>query len=133
MSREEGVGRRSADGAGVITPGLDHIALTVPDLDAQVDRLTSAFGFVVESRMEVFAVLSDPVSGLKVELGRSDDAEVHFRHLGFRADDVDGAHEQLVASGMASREAPHRRDFAGMYTSYLTEQGGLEVQLVTYD
>ena len=134
MSREEEVGPRSADGASaLITPGLDHIALTVPDLDAQVDRLTSAFGFVVESRMEVFAVLSDPVSGLKVELGRSDDAEVHFRHLGFRADDVDGAHEQLVASGMASREAPHRRDFAGMYTSYLTEQGGLEVQLVTYD
>lgn len=134
MSRVQGVGRRPADGAAAgITPGLDHIALTVPDLDAQVDRLTSAFGFVVESRMEVFAVLSDPVSGLKVELGRSDDAEVHFRHLGFCADDVDGAHDSLVAAGMASSEAPHRRDFAAMYTSYLTQPGGCEVQLVRYD
>ena len=107
MSRVEGVGRRPADGASArITPGLDHIALTVPDLDAQVDRLTSAFGFVVESRMEVFAVLSDPVSGLKVELGRSDDAEVHFRHLGFCADDVDGTHDSLVAGGVRSASMP---------------------------
>jgi catechol 2,3-dioxygenase-like lactoylglutathione lyase family enzyme len=28
----------------MITPGIDHIALTVPDLEEQVDRLTSAFG-----------------------------------------------------------------------------------------
>ena len=33
----------------MITPGIDHIALTVPDLDEQVDRLTSAFGMVVEA------------------------------------------------------------------------------------
>ena len=79
----------------MITPGIDHIALTVPDLDAQVDRLTSAFGMVVESRIDVLRRRSPtPATGLKLELGRSDDAEVHFRHLGFRADDVDGAHEQ---------------------------------------
>ena len=116
-----------------ITPGIDHIALTVPDLDAQVDRLTGEFGMVVESRMPFFAVLSDPTTGLKFELGRSDDAEVHFRHFGFRADDVDGAHEHLVEAGMETSEAPHRRDFAGMYTSFLAQAGGLEVQLVKYD
>ena len=117
----------------MITPGIDHIAMTVPDLDAQVDRLTSEFGLVVESRMEFFAVLADPTSGLKLELSRSDDAEVHFRHFGFRADDVDAAHESLVAAGMESSEAPHRRDFAGMYTSFLRQPGGAEVQLVHYD
>jgi catechol 2,3-dioxygenase-like lactoylglutathione lyase family enzyme len=117
----------------VITPGIDHIALTVPDLDEQVDRLTSAFGMVVESRMEFFAVLADPTTGLKLELGRSDDADVHFRHVGFRADDVDGAHDGLVEAGMESKETPHRREFAHMYTSYLTQPGGLEVQLVRYD
>jgi len=117
----------------VITPGIDHIALTVPDLDEQVDRLTSAFGMVVEVRFEFFAILADPVSGLKIELSRSDDSEVHFRHLGFRADDVDGAHESLVEAGMESTEAPHRRDFAGMYTSFLRQPGGVEVQLVKYD
>jgi catechol 2,3-dioxygenase-like lactoylglutathione lyase family enzyme len=117
----------------MITPGIDHIALTVPDLDEQVERLTSAFGMVVEGRTEHFALISDPASGLKIELGRSGDAEVHFRHLGFRADDVDGEHERLVEAGMESGEAPHRRDFAHMYTSFLRQQGGLEVQLVRYD
>jgi catechol 2,3-dioxygenase-like lactoylglutathione lyase family enzyme len=117
----------------MITPGIDHIALTVPDLDEQVDRLASAFGMDVESRNEFFALLADPSTGLKIELGRSDDSEVHFRHLGYRADDVDGTHESLVAAGMESREAPHQRDFARMYTSFLKQRGGLEVQLVKYD
>ena len=117
----------------MITPGIDHLALAVPDLDEQVERLTSAFGMVVEHRFEHFALVTDPTSGLKLELSRSDDAEVHLRHLGFRADDVDGAHERLVEAGMASNEAPHRRDFARMYTSYLGQPGGLEVQLVKYD
>ena len=117
----------------MITPGIDHIALTVPDLDEQVDRLTNEFGMVVESRLDFFAVLADPGSGLKLELSRSEDADVHFRHFGFKADDVDGAHESLVAAGMESSEAPHRRDFARMYTSFLKQRGGVEVQLVKYD
>ena len=119
--------------APLVTPGLDHIALTVPDLDAQVDRLVNEFGMVVESRMDVFALLSDPVTGLKMELGCSADDQVHFRHLGFCADDVDGAHAELVEVGMSTVDAPQRRDFARMYTSYLAQAGGLEVQLVKYD
>lgn len=117
----------------MITPGIDHIALTVPDLDEQVERLTTEFGLVVESRLDFFAVLADPVTGLKMELSRSEDADVHFRHLGFRADDVDGTHDELVSAGMETGQAPHRRDFARMYTSFLKQQGGLEVQLVKYD
>ena len=117
----------------MITPGIDHIALTVPDLNEQVDRLESEFGMVVEGRFDAFALISDPASGLKIELSRSDDEQVHFRHLGFRAEDVDGTHESLVEVGMESSEAPHRRDFAGMYTSFLKQPGGLEVQLVKYD
>ena len=117
----------------MITPGIDHIALTVPDLGAQVDRLEREFGMVVEARSDFFALVSDPVTGLKLELGPSEDADVHFRHFGFRADDVDGAHAALVEAGMESNEAPHRRDFAAMYTSYLAQPGGVEVQLVKYD
>jgi hypothetical protein len=70
---------------------------------------------------------------LKFELSPSDDSEVHIRHLGFRTDDLDNAHETLVEAGMEASEAPHRRDFARMYTSFLKQPGGLEVQLVTYD
>ena len=114
-------------------PAFDHIALTVPDLDAQVERWTTEFGMVVESRFGDFAVLVDPGTGVKFELGRSADDGVHLRHFGFRADDVDAAHEHLVAAGMGSKEPPHRRDFARMYTSYLDEPGGVEAQLVKYD
>jgi catechol 2,3-dioxygenase-like lactoylglutathione lyase family enzyme len=117
----------------MITPGIDHIALTVPDLDEQVDRLTNEFGMIVEARMDGFALMTDPATGLKLELGRSDDSEVHFRHFGFRAKDVDSAHDSLVKAGMETSEAPHRRDFAGMYTSFLKQRGGVEVQLVKYD
>jgi len=115
------------------TPALDHIAFTAPNLDELVERLTGAFGMVLETRSEHFALLADPVSGLKLELGRSGDAEVHFRHLGFRTDDVDSAHETLVGAGMEVSHAPHRRDFARMYTSFLKQPGGIEVQLVKYD
>jgi Glyoxalase/Bleomycin resistance protein/Dioxygenase superfamily len=115
------------------TPTLDHIAINVPDLDGLLERLTVAFGMVAEFRSEHFALVADPASGLKLELGRSGDAEAHLRHLGFRTDDVDSAHGALVEAGMEVSEPPHRRDFARMYTSFLKQPGGLEVQLVKYD
>jgi len=117
----------------VITSGIDHIAITVPDLDAQVNRLTTSFGMVVEARLDGFAILADPVTGVKLELGRSEDADVHLRHFGFQSVDVDHDHEDLVQAGMATGQAPHRRDFAEMYTSFLTQPGGMEIQLVKYD
>jgi hypothetical protein len=105
----------------------------VPNLDEQVERLTSALGMVVQFRSEHFAVVVDPGSDFKLELSTSDDGEVHVRHLGFRADDVDAAHASLVAAGMETSAAPHRQDFARMYTSFLKQAGGVEVQLVKYD
>jgi len=112
---------------------LDHIALTVPNLDDQVDRLTNAFGMVVRVRMPGFAVVVDPITDFKMELSASDDGDVHVRHFGFRADDVDAAHASLVAAGMATSAPPHRQEMAGMYQSSLTAPGIVEVQLVKYD
>jgi catechol 2,3-dioxygenase-like lactoylglutathione lyase family enzyme len=115
------------------TPTFDHIALTVPNLDEQVDRLARAFGMEVRHRSDFFALVVDPGSGFKLELSRSVDDDVHLRHLGFRADDVDTTHADLVAAGMETTQAPHRQDFASMYTSFLGQPGGVEVQLVKYD
>jgi catechol 2,3-dioxygenase-like lactoylglutathione lyase family enzyme len=113
--------------------GFDHIALAVPDLDAQVERFSMMMGMVVQSRSDQYALVADPISGFKIELSRSPDAEAHFRHLGFRCADIDSGHDELVNAGMTSAEAPHRRDFARMYTAFLREENGLEVQLVKYD
>ena len=115
------------------SPAFDHIALTLPNLDDQVERLTTTFGMVAQFRSEHFAVVVDSGSNFKLELSPSDDGEVHLRHLGFRTDDVDAAHAHLVAAGMETSTAPHRQEYAGMYTSYLKDPGGLEVQLVKYD
>ena len=115
------------------TSGFDHIAIAVPDLDAQVERLTAAFGMVVQSRSERYALLADPASGFKIEMNLSEDGEARFRHLGFRSADVDGEHQTLLDAGMSEVEAPHRRDFARMRTSFLRETNGLEFQLVKYD
>lgn len=116
-----------------IAPAFDHIAFTVPDLNGLVDRLTGDFGMIAEVRSDQFALVVDPETGLKLELGQSGDAHVHLRHLGFRADDVARTHETLVEAGMEHAIAPHRRDFAHMFTSFLKEPGGLEIQLVKYD
>ena len=116
------------------TPALDHIALAVPNLDEHVARLTTTFGMVVELHFQGgMAVLADPTTGLKFELSASQDSDVHFRHFGFRADDVDGTHASLIEAGMTSKEAPVRQDFARMYQSRLEQAGGIEVQLVKYD
>ena len=114
-------------------PTLDHIALAVPNLGELVDRLASDFGMIVEGRSDRFAIVSDPVSGLKLELSPSGNAAIRFRHFGFRTDDVDGAHQSLADAGMQVSEMPHRRDFARMYTSFLKQSDGLEIQLVKYD
>ena len=45
--------------------GFDHIALAVPDLDAQVERFTSQLGMVVQSRSEQFALVADPSPALR--------------------------------------------------------------------
>jgi catechol 2,3-dioxygenase-like lactoylglutathione lyase family enzyme len=112
---------------------FDHIAIAVPNLKEQVERLTTLMGMVVEQQSDQYAVVADPVSGFKIELNPSSDGEAHFRHLGFTTPDVDADHDALVAAGMASTEGPHRRDFARMRTAFLKEQSGLEVQLVDYD
>jgi catechol 2,3-dioxygenase-like lactoylglutathione lyase family enzyme len=113
--------------------GFDHIALAVPNLDEQIERLTTLMGMVVQSKSDRYALVADPRSGFKIELSLSADAETHFRHLGFRTSDVDAGHRILVDSGFISTEAPHRRDFARMYTAFLKDESGLEVQLVKYD
>jgi catechol 2,3-dioxygenase-like lactoylglutathione lyase family enzyme len=88
----------------MITPGIDHIALTVPDLDAQVDRLARNFGMVVEHRFDGFALVTDPGTGLKLELGQSEDSQVHFPAL--RLSNRQRRPHPLVEAGVETSEAP---------------------------
>jgi catechol 2,3-dioxygenase-like lactoylglutathione lyase family enzyme len=94
----------------MITPGIDHIALTVPDLDAQFDRLARNFGMVVEHRFDGFALVTDPGTGLKLELGQSEDSQVHFRHFGFRTDNVDHTQPGGSRSNSSNTTSDLKRD-----------------------
>lgn len=113
--------------------GFDHIAIAVPNVSEEVERLKTLMGMVVQSQSERFALVADPSSGFKIELSESTDGEAHFRHMGFRTDDVDAAHAGLVQAGLTTTVAPERREFAKMRTAFLKEQSGLEIQLVKYD
>jgi len=110
---------------------MDHIAFAVPSLADQVARFV-AMGLTVELQGDSYAVVVDPGSGFKIELNQ-EPGEARFRHIGFISDDVDAAHEELLAEGVSSTEAPHRRDFAHMRTAFLKDSNGLEYQLVDYD
>ena len=110
---------------------MDHIAIAVPNIADQVKRFVS-MGLTVESQSDTYAVLADPASGFKIELNQ-EPGEARFRHIGFCSDDVDAGHSELVADGVASTEAPHRREFARMRTAFLRDTNGLEYQLVAYD
>ena len=113
--------------------GFDHVAIAVPNLIDEVERLTTMMGMVIQASSEHHALLADRTSGFQIELTESTDGQSHFRHLGFRATDVQAAHNALVEAGMESTEKPHRREFAKMFTSFLKETSGLEIQLVKYD
>src|SRR5437870_4811595 len=110
---------------------MDHIAFAVPSVADQVERFV-AMGLQVESQSETYALVADSASGFKIELNQ-EPGEARFRHIGFLSDDVDAGHGELLADGVLSTEAPHRREFARIRTAFLKDTNGLEYQLVDYD
>ena len=110
---------------------MDHIAFAVPSVRDQVERFV-AMGLQVEFQNEGYALVADPASGFKIELNQ-EPGDARFRHIGFLSDDVDAGHGELLADGVLSTEAPHRREFARIRTAFLKDTNGLEYQLVDYD
>jgi catechol 2,3-dioxygenase-like lactoylglutathione lyase family enzyme len=115
---------------------LDHVAIAVPDLEAQVGLLTGTLGFEL-LRQGTFiatgaplAVLRDPGSGTKLELVQG---EPGFLHLAFASDDVAADHERLVAAGLDGSRGIVRIEPAKAESSLLTAPAGLQVQVVRYD
>ena len=78
---------------------MDHIAIAVPSVADQVKRFVS-MGLTVQSQSDTYALVADPASGFKIELNQ-EPGEARFRHIGFRSDDVDAGHSELVAEGAA--------------------------------
>lgn len=115
---------------------LDHVALEVPDLDAFVTDVERA-GLLRVLRRGVrggtgqrLVMLVDD-RGQKLEI--IEGGELRVLHVAFEVDDVESAHQALVADGYAGIRSPHRIPAAAATSSVVRGASGAEVQLVRYD
>jgi catechol 2,3-dioxygenase-like lactoylglutathione lyase family enzyme len=110
---------------------MDHISLAVPDVLAQVDFFTHVMGMTELRRSDEFGLVTDPQSGIKIEIAKAEGAETKFLHIGFQVGSVDDAYQTLSTAGLATVHAPHKR-FANR-TAFLRDGAGLEIQVSTPD
>lgn len=125
---------------------IEHANITVPDLDAAITFLTTAFpDFKVRGR-GVAETDAGPKQWLHLgtdttyialeqhttptDCGRTPYRDNGVNHLGFVVDDVDGVGERLRAAGFRDGIAvdphPHRE------RAYYHDHGGLEYEFVEY-
>jgi catechol 2,3-dioxygenase-like lactoylglutathione lyase family enzyme len=117
---------------------LDHLAIGVADLDAQIELFTRAFGMRtlrLGTRFgsgERIALLHQPGSSFKLELIESGEPNV-LLHLAQRTDDLADATARLLRSGLRQLRDAHRLEAARAETSLFEDRSGLKVQLIRYD
>lgn len=132
---------------------VDHIGLSVGDLDAQRDWYVAAFGFTTAKSFEV------PAAGLRgVFLVGPDDLAIEllekqgsarsatmptsppeallhrgWAHLCFRVDDVAGAFARLVDRGAGVVSAPAPSPEPGSTFAFVTDPEGNLIELLDRD
>jgi len=128
---------------------VDHVGISVADLDAQVSWYQRALGLTIASPFEippiglrgVFLVGPDGVAlellerkGSQPGLNAPDAATAlltrGYVHICFRADDVDELHARLVASGATERMAPQEAPEAGVRMSFVADPEGNLIELI---
>lgn len=139
------------DSVGVEPSALDHIGLSVGDLDAQARWYSSAFGLTATAEFEIAPLglrglfLVGAIAGtLTLELleregsaaqpAARDQAESlltrGIRHLCLRVDDVDRAHRRLLDLGAAERMAPQQSPEPGVRMSFVADPEGNLLELI---
>lgn len=116
---------------------MDHVALAVRDVEAQIAFMTAKLGMTVKRRGTHFKtgraiVLLADAKGFKVELVEADVAEPTFLHLAFRVDDVAGAYAQLIADGCTAIRGPHELKASMSETALVEDPGKVQVQVIKY-
>lgn len=131
---------------------IDHIGLSVGDLDAQLAWYQKAFGFESANPFAVEALglrgafLLGP-EGVAVELlerhgsthrppsGSAPDELLSqgWGHLCFRVDDIGSVFDRLVAAGAGVINAPAPSPEPGVRFAYLTDPEGNFIELVDRD
>ncbi len=121
---------------------LEHVNLTVSDLDRSIAFYTGLLGLRVRWRREagedqaaahvgddryyIAMFQSAPGSAASVV----DYERVGLNHFGFVVDDLDAARERLLALGATPH---HEADYEPGRRLYFLDPDGIEVELVQYD
>lgn len=130
-------------------PALDHVGLSVRDLDAQLAWYASALGWHVAAPFVV------PPLGLRGAFVASDDGEAielleragsgggiravdprsalltqGFGHVCLRVDDTDAWHARLLAAGATERQAPGDAPEPGVRFSFVADPEGNLIELL---
>lgn len=128
---------------------LDHVGLSVADLDAQASWYSNALGLEQNTSFEVESLqlrgmfLTSP-SGIAIELLQrsgsrsglqaSSPAEAlltqGYGHICLRVEGVDSLHAQLVAAGATERMAPQQSPEPGVRMSFVADPEGNLIELL---
>lgn len=129
---------------------LDHVGLSVADLDAQADWYTRALGLEQRDPGGIAAVglrvvfLVDPAEGWAIELlhrpgstprPRAASAPEHvlaqgYGHVCLRVADVDAVHDRLVAAGARSIMPPGDSPAPGVRMAFVADPEGNFIELL---
>ncbi len=127
---------------------LDHVGLTVGDLEAMTDWYAEAFGLVVEFefaleqfdfrgrmlrgdtyRVELLA-RTGSVAGLQAANPVEAALTRGFGHVAFDVPDVDTAYERLLSLGATDRMSPRPSPEPGVRMAYVADPEGNLVEVL---
>jgi lactoylglutathione lyase len=130
--------------------GLDHVGLSVADLDAQTAWYSKAFGLTVSTPFElpslgirgVFVV--DPHEQWAIELLCREGSQAGLRaadaptalltqgydHICLRVTDVDAVYDRLLATGATERMSPRPAPEPGVRMAFVADPEGHLIELL---
>jgi lactoylglutathione lyase len=128
---------------------LDHVGLSVRDLDAQRAWYSLAFGFTESTPFEIAPLglrgtFMVGENGIAIELLErrgsvagiqgQDSAEAlltqGYGHLCFRVEDVDGVHAMALAAGASEQMSPRQSPERGVRMSFIADPEGNLIELL---
>jgi catechol 2,3-dioxygenase-like lactoylglutathione lyase family enzyme len=116
---------------------LDHVALSVHDMDERIAFLTGTLGMTLKRMGTHFksggriAMIAD-ANGFKLELIELPNEPAGLQHVAYRVDDVDAAYSRLVEEGCTGIRGPHELSSAKAVTALVEDKSGLQVQVIKY-
>lgn len=128
---------------------LDHVGLSVADLDAQTKWYSEALDLTTTTPFEIAPIQLRGVflvgqNGLAIELLQREGSHAGFQaanpaealltqgygHICFRATDVDALHAKLLAAGASERMAPQQSPEPGVRMSFVADPEGNLIELL---